>query len=97
MDKKRNKKTVSSQEEDATDSLKSYLEYNKILRAWFVAFGVGGPALFLVNDKVADKFAKLGSLKILAALFLIGATAQVLGAFLNKIANWYVYMSCERR
>ena len=31
---------------------------------------------------------------VLAALFVIGAAAQVIGALMNKISNWYVYYSC---
>lgn len=78
--------------EDPADSFKTYLEYNKVLRTWFVAFGVGGPALFLVNDRIAQQLVKAGLLREVAALFLIGAAAQICGALLNKISNWYVYM-----
>lgn len=88
--------TPEDDKDDATDCFGAYLEYNKILRTWFVAFGIGGPALFLVNEKIADRLAKLGELKYVATLFLIGATAQILGALLNKTANWYVYKSSWR-
>jgi hypothetical protein len=81
-----------SAEEDPADSFSTYLEYNKVLRTWFVAFGVGGPAFLLVNDKIAQQLVKAQLLREVAALFLIGAAAQILGAFFNKIANWYVYM-----
>ena len=80
-------------EEDPVGSYSTYLEYNKVLRTWFVTFGVGGPALFLVNDKIAERLVKGGMLKEVAILFLAGATAQIIGALLNKITNWYVYMS----
>lgn len=53
---------------------------------------MGGPALFLVNDKIAARLVAVDQLRLVVALFLIGATAQVLGALLNKIANWYVYV-----
>ena len=78
---------------DGSDSLKSYLEYNRVLRTWFVAFGVGGPALFLVNENVARRLAAEGELKLVASLFLVGAALQVIGAFVNKVANWFVYES----
>jgi hypothetical protein len=77
--------------EDPADSFKTYLEYNKVLRTWFVASGVGGPALFLVNEKIAEKLVKANLLREVAALFLIGAAAQILGALANKVSNWYVY------
>lgn len=80
-------------EEDVVGTFQAYAEYNKILRTWFVAFGVGGPALFLVNDKLADALVKAGQLRLVVVLFLAGATAQIVGAFLNKVANWYMYQS----
>ena len=79
--------------DDASDPWTAYLEYNKILRTWFVAFGVGGPALFLVNEKVAQRLAERLQLELVATLFLLGVTAQVVGALVNKTANWYVYRS----
>jgi len=85
--------TKHKKDDESIDSYNSYFEYNKILRTWFVAFGIGGPALILVNDNIAAKLAAQGELKIVAILFLIGAISQVLGAFINKIANWYVYIS----
>ena len=78
-------------EEDASGSFAAYTEYNRVLRTWFVALGIGGPALFLVNSTLAEKLAAAGHLRIVVFLFLTGATAQVLGALLNKIANWYAY------
>ena len=78
---------------DGTGTFEAYFEYNRILRTWFVAFGVGGPALFLVNDKIASRLAEAHQLRLIVILFLFGAASQVLGAFLNKIANWYVYQS----
>lgn len=81
---------------DVTDSeaakcFQSYLEYNRVLRAWFVAFGIGGPALFLINDTIASRLAREGLLSRVATLFLVGAAAQVLAAFMNKVSNWGVY------
>lgn len=84
--------TSGQEDDDASDGFSAYLEYNRVLRTWFVAFGIGGPALFLVNEKVALMLAAEGQLKIVVSLFLLGASAQVLGALLNKIANWYVYI-----
>jgi hypothetical protein len=76
---------------DARNEFAAYLEYNKVLRSWFVAFGVGGPALFLVNEQLGKRLAASGQLELVAALFLAGAGSQVFGAVLNKISNWYVY------
>ena len=76
---------------DPEGIFEAYAEYNRILRTWFVAFGVGGPALFLVNDTLAAALEKAGQLRLVVLLFLTGASLQVLGAFLNKVANWYQY------
>ena len=78
--------------EDASDGFGAYLEYNKVLRTWFVGFGIGGPALLLVNNSIAKSLVEAGQLRAVVFLFLLGTTAQVLGALLNKIANWYVYI-----
>jgi hypothetical protein len=78
---------------DASGSYSTYLEYNKVLRTWLVAFGVGGPALFLVNGQIATRLADAHRLRLVVTLFLVGAGAQVLGAFLNKVANFYVHLS----
>jgi hypothetical protein len=84
--------TQPTDQEPSTEYFKTYFEYNKVLRTWFVAFGVGGPALFLVNEKVAERLAQFGLLREVAALFLIGAAAQIAGALLNKVTNWYSYI-----
>ena len=94
MGKKRPRASHDEQEpDDGADSFSTYFEYNRVLRTWFVAFGVGGPALFLVNEAVAQRLAAEGQLRLVVVLFLIGAGAQVIGALLNKVANFYVYSS----
>lgn len=86
--------STDEQDEEETEvsgSYTTYLEYNRALRTWFVAFGIGGPVVFLVEDQVAARLSELGKLYSVALLFLIGASAQVIGALINKISNWYVY------
>jgi hypothetical protein len=84
--------TGKNEEDDGSDGFKAYLEYNRVLRTWFVAFGIGGPALFIVNETIGQKLVSAGQLRLVVSLFLLGAAVQVLGALLNKIANWYVYI-----
>ena len=72
-----------------------YSEYNKVLRSWFVAFGVGGPAMILVNEDVRSQLVNSGQLKSVVVLFLIGVAAQVGIALLNKVLNWYGYCGEE--
>lgn len=81
--------------DDVADNYTAYLEYNRVLRTWFVAFGVGGPALFLVNEEIATRLHKAGELRLVAGLFIAGAALQVLGALINKVANWHVYKSAN--
>ena len=69
----------------------SYAEYNRILRSWFVAFGVGGLALFLVQSPAREALLASGQTRTVVILFLSGVTAQIVVAFLNKYANWYCY------
>jgi hypothetical protein len=69
----------------------SYAEYNRILRSWFVAFGVGGLALFLLQSPVRETLLASGQTRTVVLLFLTGVTAQIVVAFLNKYANWYCY------
>jgi hypothetical protein len=76
-----------------SESFNTYFEYNRVLRTWFVAFGIGGPALFLVNDALAQRLVAVGRLRLVVVLFLIGVAAQVVGAFINKVANWYVFQA----
>ncbi len=80
-------------EKIATGSFAAYSEYNKTLRTWLVAFGIGGPALFMTNDAIAKRLAAVGTLKMVVALFLAGVGVQVIGALLNKACNWYVYQA----
>ncbi|MBI3938977.1 MAG: hypothetical protein HY323_18545 [Betaproteobacteria bacterium] len=90
-DSLRGVQATDSLEDEASESFRAYLEYNRVLRTWFVAFGVGGPALFLVNEQIATRLAEAQRFRLVVILFLAGAAAQVLGALLNKVANWYVY------
>jgi len=69
----------------------SYAEYNRILRSWFVAFGIGGLALLLVEEKLRTALIVSGEARLVVALFLSGVALQILIAGLNKYANWYCY------
>ncbi len=73
------------------DNLDFYHEYNKTLRAWFVGFGFGVPALFIVNDAARRKLMAAESAECIVWLFLLGAAAQVLSAFINKFVSWCAY------
>jgi uncharacterized protein involved in cysteine biosynthesis len=63
----------------------------KTLRAWFVAYGVGGPVLFLTQQSFADAIVASGYSKTIGILFLLGVLFQVLIALLNKWVSWGLY------
>jgi hypothetical protein len=75
----------------ASNSFAAYAEYNKLLRTWFVTFGVGGAALLLTNDTIATKLATRELLRPVVLSLFVGSAAQVLLALINKTANWFVY------
>jgi hypothetical protein len=61
------------------------------LRAWLVGFGFAVPALFITNDTARTKLARADGADTIVWLFLVGAAAQVLMAFVNKTISWCVY------
>lgn len=80
----------------ASNLFEDYDKYAKVLRTWFVAYGIGGPVLLLTNEAVRDKIAASGLARCIASAFLIGVGVQVLLALLNKTALWLCYMA-ERK
>lgn len=69
----------------------AYEEHAKTLRAWLVAYGIGGPVLIVTQEPVWRKLASSGHLRTTAVLFLLGVALQVLLAALNKSAMWACY------
>ncbi len=70
---------------------KVYEEHMKTVRAWFVAYGIGGPVLFITQKEFAAILVGSGSAKLVAVLFLLGVFLQVFVAVLNKWVNWGLY------
>lgn len=69
--------------------------YDKILRTWFVAYGIGGPALLLTNDGIRSKITASGWLRWIALAFLLGGALQVLLTIANKAALWGCYRAAR--
>jgi len=69
----------------------AYQEYSKVLRTWFVVYGIGGPVLLLTNETLARALKASGEGKCLAAFFLAGVALQVVLAALNKFSMWGIY------
>ena len=68
-----------------------YAEFAKSLRTWFVAYGIGGPVVFLSNDTALLALMKSGKFAWIGFLFLLGGALQVISALLNKHSMWYLY------
>jgi len=82
-------------ERQKKEYLESYHQYNRILRSWFVAFGIGGPVIFLTNDRLYEDFLSLSGKVFIINLFLLGLSIQIFIVFVNKLANWYKYSHTE--
>lgn len=92
-------KTIVASGEQASDASKaevaflaSYAEYSKTLRAWLVAYGIGGPVLFLTNDALASALKISAYRNCIVILFLAGVALQILLAFINKWCAWHMYV-----
>lgn len=66
---------TDEREKQKLEYFESYNEYNKILRSWFVAFGIGGPVIFLTNDALYVDFLELDKRGCIFTLFLVGLSA----------------------
>jgi hypothetical protein len=70
----------------------AYVGFARELRVWFLAYGIGGPAIFLTNDAALKRLLSSGSGRFVAYAFLSGVVIQVAVALLYKSAMWYLYM-----
>ena len=69
----------------------NYTKYNQVLRAWFVGFGFGGPALIFSSEFLLNTMLK-GHWLLITLLFLFaGSVVQILVSFLNKVVAWTLY------
>lgn len=68
-----------------------YTEYSKTLRVWLVAYGIGGPVIFLTQTEISKKIIDSGYALFIVFLFLIGVFSQIFIALLNKYVNWCLY------
>lgn len=78
---------------DVTDSLAAYKDYNSSLRTWFITFGVGCLAALLTNQDLQKALHSSGRLRLVAGLLIGAVASQIVIALINKVTNWYVYMS----
>lgn len=82
---------------DCEGHFANYAEYSKTLRSWLVAYGIGGPALFLLGKDAPTKLSASPELKAIVTLFVIGVSLQIGIALINKWAAWHMYCGAYDR
>ncbi len=82
---------------DEDGHFENYAEYSKTLRSWLVAYGIGGPVLFLTNKDAPEKLASSPHLRTIVTLFVAGVALQIFLAFINKWAAWHLYKASVQK
>jgi hypothetical protein len=62
-----------------------------ILRTWFVAYGIGGPILFMTQASLRAKLVAAPNGWLIGILFLAGLAVQVFESFLYKMTTLHLY------
>ena len=83
---------LSCSNTDADGHFANYDKYATTLRAWLVAYGIGGPVLFVSNDKLTPILRDSGQGWWIVGLFLLAVFVQVGGAAINKWAAHNMYL-----
>jgi hypothetical protein len=65
--------------------------YEKMLRTWFVAYGIGGPILFMTQASLRTRLVAAPTGECIGILFLVGVASQVVESILYKMTTWYQY------
>jgi len=91
----RTRKTKADAQREEEGFYAVYSDYTKTLRTWLVAYGVGGPVLFVTQDMIAKPVIESGKAFWIVCLFLVGVAAQVFIALVNKYVNWYLYNKAD--
>ena len=81
---------------DADAFAEAYRQHAATLRNWYVAYGIGGPVLFLGNEKLAQKLVAAGEFGRVGVLFLLGVALQVALAMCDKYADWICYYQAAK-
>jgi hypothetical protein len=85
----------SAEISDEREFYSTYEDYSKVLRAWFVAYGVGAPVILATNDRLAAIVTASSATRCISALFLAGVSLQILLAAINKNAMWGCYYAAR--
>ena len=85
--------TVAPSLKEESGFYEPYAYFARNLRTWFVAYGIGGPVVFLTNESASRAVFSLDIARPIAWLFLGGVALQIVTTMLYKTAMWYQYMS----
>jgi hypothetical protein len=92
-----NNKDHVEEKPDCEANFSVYVEYMKTLRIWLVAYGIGGPVLFITQSSISTKILESGYARWIVVLFFIGVIFQIIIAILNKYVNWYLYCYADSK
>ena len=76
---------------EASESYHAYAENSKTRKTWLVAYGIGGPILFVSREQIWTKLAASPQKTTIVWLFLAGVAAQIAISLENKWVNWAAY------
>ena len=76
------------------EHFRNYSSYSLNLRTWLVAYGIGGPVLFITSDTFSRRISASPYAFRIVILFLLGVGLQATLAFINKYASYFVYVGC---
>jgi hypothetical protein len=68
-----------------------YSEFARILRTWFIAYGIGVPVLLLTSQDCWRVVVESGNARSIGLMFLGGVSIQVIMALVYKTAMWQLY------
>ncbi len=77
---------------DEAGYYEAYAGFARTVRGWFMAFGIGGPALFITHPETWKRVHDAGWAAFVGRSFLAGVVIQVLVAITFKTAMWYSYL-----
>jgi hypothetical protein len=79
-------------EREESGFYEAYAGFARTLRVWFIAYGIGGPTVFLTNEVAGARLFTSGAGGAVAYPFLGGVAVQIALALFYKTAMWYLYM-----
>jgi ascorbate-specific PTS system EIIC-type component UlaA len=80
-----------SRDRKRDEHFQNYSDYSRSLRTWLVAYGVGGPVLFVTNETLAARIAESGYAGQIGSAFLLGVALQIILSLINKWGAWHMY------